>query len=536
MRPILRRMIRRSIALFAPALFVLSLVATSITPAVASDIPKASDALLQQAQANPNGTFRVIITRAGSGRDADAYLAAAGHPKLKDVADFGLVANIRGKEIAALATLSAVKRISLDAQMVSTDDGCASPLGSCNLGTVYPQSVHATSEWTNAITGKGIGVAVIDSGVNGSLPDLTNGANGSSRVVAQVNYSSTSSTLSDLYGHGTHVAGIIAGNSWYGGPATAGKYMGIAPQANIVSVRVSNATGMAYVSDVINGIDWAIQNRQTYNIRVMNISLISSRAESYLTSALDAEVEKAWFNGILVVVSAGNGGANSSFYPPANDPFAVTVGAVDTKGTIGTADDTLAPWSSYGLTEDGYAKPDVVAPGRYMTSLMASPGETLAQQFPTNVVDGSYITLSGTSMAAPVVSGAAALVFQAHPNWTNDQVKALLGQTARLLGTTLNDVFTPYVGQGAGEINAAAAANYSAIPTYANQGQIISPLLIGPSGQTVYTNALVLSGSSSWSTSSWSTSSWSTIAALTSSWSTSSWSTTSPTLWSLGTG
>lgn len=526
MRPILRRMVRRSSALLAPALFALSLIATPVTPVAARGIPRASDVLLQQAQADPNGTFRVIVTRAGTGHEADAYLAGKGHPKLKDVADFGLVANIRGKDVADLVNQPGVKYVSLDAQMVPTDD-CSSPLGSCNLGTIYPKAVNAPSDWGKSIGGQGIGVAVVDSGINGSLPDFSSGPASSSRVVAQVNYSSTSSTLADLYGHGTHVAGIIAGNSWYTGPATQGKYMGIAPQANLVSVRVSDANGMAYVSDVINGIDWAIQNRQTYNIRVMNLSLISSVADSYQGDPLDAEVEEAWFHGILVVVSAGNAGANTELYAPANDPFVLTVGAADTMGTTSTADDTITPWSSYGITEDGFSKPDLVAPGRQITSLLASPTETLAQQFPANVVDENYFTLSGTSMAAPVVSGAAALVFQAHPTWTNDQVKWLLVQTARLLGTTSNEVFTPYVGQGSGEINAAAAANYSSTPSYANQGLTISALLVGPNGQTVYNNTTSLSGTSSWSTSTWSTSTWSTSVSSTSSWSTSSWSTSS---------
>ncbi len=246
-------------------------------------------------------------------------------------------------------------------------------------------------------------------------------------------FNSTLRKTNDGNGHGTHVAGIIAGNNWQNGnvPSTVrGKYIGIAPEANIINIRVSDENGMSYVSDVIDAIEWVVTNRTAYNIRVMNLSLMSSVAESYKTSALAAAVEHAWFSGILVVVAAGNDGANTMQYPPANDPFVITVGAADPMNTVAQSDDTIAPWSSYGTTQDGVTKPDVVAPGRYMVAPLASTSAKLAVQDPTRIVDGTYLRLSGTSMAAPVVSGIAALAFQKHPEWTNDQVKWLLKNTA----------------------------------------------------------------------------------------------------------
>ena len=205
----------------------------------------------------------------------------------------------------------------------------------------------------------------------------------------------------------------------------------------------------------------------------MNLSLVSSVAESYKTSILDAAVEKAWFSGILVTVAAGNFGPDSVKYPPANDPFVITVGASDPLGTTLRSDDGMAPWSSYGITQDGISKPEVVAPGRFMVSVLSSSTCTLAMQFPTWVTDTDYLRMSGTSMASPVVAGSAALAFQAHPEWSNDQVKWLLLNTSTILGDA-----TPLPGQGAGEIDAAALAHYSSTPGLANQGLTVSDQLV----------------------------------------------------------
>ncbi|GAC1651557.1 MAG: hypothetical protein NVS4B8_26580 [Herpetosiphon sp.] len=297
-----------------------------------------------------------------------------------------------------------------------------------------------------------------------------------------------------------------------------GRYIGIAPEANLVNVKVVGDGGVSYTSNVVNAIEWVIKNRQAYNIRVINLSLISSIAESAKTSTLDAAVERAWFNGIFVVVAAGNNGANTLLFPPANDPFVVTVGAADAMGTPQLNDDTVAPWSSYGTTQDGYAKPDVVAVGRYIQSVLA-PNSYFGATFPARIVDTNYIMMSGTSMAAPVVAGIAALAFQNHPEWTNDQVKWLMTSTALKLGGT-----TPLVGQGAGEVQGQQVAQYAGIPALANQNIPINLQLIGPGGATVYTGTPLAPGSS-WTTSSWTTSSWTTSSWTTSSWTTANWTT-----------
>jgi len=198
--------------------------------------------------------------------------------------------------------------------------------------------------------------------------------------------------------------------------------------------KEGGASGAATVSDVITGLQFVLENKDAYNIRVVNLSLRSSTAESYTTDPLDAAVELLTFRGILVVAAAGNTGAgpDAVSYAPANDPFVLTVGALDDKGTADYKDDAVPWWSSRGTTQDGFAKPDIYAPGRRLISVL-SPNSVLATQYPSNIVADSYFTLSGTSTAAGVVSGVAALVLNAHPNWTPGQVKAALTQSAATL-------------------------------------------------------------------------------------------------------
>ncbi|HEY3109039.1 MAG TPA: S8 family serine peptidase [Chloroflexota bacterium] len=295
---------------------------------------------------------------------------------------------------------------------------------------------------------------------------------------------------------------MAAGNSWsQASGQNRGKYVGVAPGANVIAVRVADDRGQTYLSDVINGIEWIIANRQTYNIRVVNLSLQSTVAESAATSYLAAAVERAWLNGIVVVVSAGNQGPNAALYPPANDPFVITVGAGDPLGTPSRADDGMAPWSSYGTTQEGFAKPDVVAPGRYITSVLASGSPGLGVQFPGRIVDGHYLWLSGTSMAAPQVAGLAALAFQQTPALTNDGLKWVLLNTASPVGGS-----TPLPGQGAGLVDANAAVLFNGSRGVANSGLRINVHLVGPNGATSYSP--LGSTGAGWTEGGWDSTTW----------------------------
>jgi serine protease AprX len=290
----------------------------------------------------------------------------------------------------------------------------------------FLKAIRADAAWVRA-TGRGVGVAVIDTGIAGDLPDFQTPRNGS-RVIASAVTNPCARDANDQYGHGTHVAGLIAGNGLVYNNGLHGKYMGVAPRANLVSVKVSDDDGNTTVLDVIYGIQFAVDNKAAYGIRVMNLSLSSAVAESYRTDPLDAAVESAWFSGIVVVTAAGNEGATQDgvTFAPANDPWVITAGALDDKGTFTRLDDGLAPWSSRGLTQDGIKKPEVLAPGAGLVSTLA-PGSDFAVLCSNCVSDnGRYFRAGGTSMSAAVVSGAAALLVEAHPDWTPAQVKGAL--------------------------------------------------------------------------------------------------------------
>jgi serine protease AprX len=278
------------------------------------------------------------------------------------------------------------------------------------------------------LDGQGVTVAVIDSGLTTRNNDFK--SDGQSRVIAEAAFGNQESTQ-DLYGHGTHVAGILGGN----GAASGGLYRGVAPGIELINLRVSDKDGLTYESNVLAGLQWVYDNKDIYNIRVVNLSMNSTIAQSYHTSPLDAAVEILWFNGIVVVVSAGNNGTGegpATIYPPANDPFVITVGATNDKGTAELWDDNLAVFSAYGHSEDGYSKPDLVAPGRNLVAPLSEKASTVYTAHPMHRVGDEYFRMSGTSMSAPVVSGAVALLLQSEPYLTPDQVKYRLVATASI--------------------------------------------------------------------------------------------------------
>jgi serine protease AprX len=327
------------------------------------------------------------------------------------------------------------------------------------LNTKFPKTINADKLWNYGITGKGVGVAVIDTGVAGDVSDFK-GSDGASRVVANVVTAPGATTAGDGYGHGTHVAGIIAGNSFNRSPRDPlfGHYVGVAPDANLIAIKAADEAGNSTVLDVIRGIQFVVDHQADYNIRVLNLSLSTDTPQSYKSDPLDAAVEYAWQHGIVVVAAAGNrgDGTDAVQYAPANDPFVISVGGADEDGDYGKGE--KASWSSSGVTQDGFAKPEVMAPGAHMISVLA-PGSAFAALCPTCVIAGSYFKAGGTSMAAPVVAGAAALLLQARPTLTPDQVKTLLMTSDH-----------PIKGSSAGEIDVARAV-LTRTPYYlANRG------------------------------------------------------------------
>ena len=308
-------------------------------------------------------------------------------------------------------------------------------------------AVLANYAWNLGLDGTGVGVAVIDIGVYGA--DDLKDAQGHNRIL--YNFDSLGGGTDDQYGHGTHVAGIIGGSGKNSICSNCDVTIrGIAPNVNIINFHALGQTGQGTDSSVINAINKAISLKNQYNIRVMNLSLGRPVYESYALDPLCQAVEAAWKAGIVVVVAAGNNGrTNYSVYngygsitAPGNDPYVITVGAMNTKGTADRSDDVMTSYSSKGPTAiDHIVKPDLVAPGNRVVSLQTGgylqknyPGNRPAVSYyqtgtSTNASD-KYFILSGTSMATGVVSGGAALLLQKNPALTPDQVKMLLMKTA----------------------------------------------------------------------------------------------------------
>jgi serine protease AprX len=342
-----------------------------------------------------------------------------------------------------------------------------------DLGSLYKtaRSYDINWIWNNQdaqkrrVTGKGVGVALVDSGV-APVQGLDNVVNG-----PDLSFESQSPELRNLdtFGHGTHMAGIIAGRDpdvIAGHEDDPNKFVGIAPDATLVSVKVAGSDGATDVSQVIAGIDWAVQHRNDpgLNIRVLNLSFGTHSTQSYLTDPLAYAVESAWRNGIVVVVSAGNdGNTTDQLTDPAIDPFVISVGAVDNQGTDTRSDDVMATFSNRG---SALRPPDVVAPGRSLVSLR-DPGSSIDQSYPTARVadangDVRFFRGSGTSQAAAFVSGEVALLLQKHPEFTPDQVKAALKATADPIANTDTRL------QGAGLIDPRGANDLSYTPTWIN--------------------------------------------------------------------
>jgi serine protease AprX len=382
-------------------------------------------------------------------------------------------------------------------------------------------AVNAAAAWSSNLTGAGVGVALIDSGVNPNAD-----FNSRARIVYNQDFAGGSPSGGDLYGHGEHVAGILGGNGTNSSCGNCDREIkGMAPGVNIVNLRALDVNGSGTDSTVMAAIDKAIALASTYNIRVMNLSLGRPVYESYTNDALCQAVEAAWQAGIVVVVAAGNDGRDNSFgtngygtiTAPGNDPYVITVGAMKAGGTYSRTDDLIASYSSKGPTlVDAIVKPDLVAPGNQVVSLLASTTATLVVQNPANNMPRSYyqhvgnnrpgntfFLLSGTSMATPVVSGAAAILLEANPAMTPDQVKARLMLDACKSFPTSSVATDPTTGEsyisyydiftvGAGYLDIAAALADKSLA----QGTALSPAAVYNS--STGTVGLVADSSSVW--------------------------------------
>ena len=393
--------------------------ALASAPAVASSpaVPRTGDVrVVVQAQDGAAGALRREVRRLGG--NVTRALPIVG----------GFAARLPATAVPRLAAAPGVIGLSEDRAVHVQGGGAAT-------GTaIGPRVLQAPTAWSAGATGEGVTVALVDTGVADS-PDLAG------RIVP-VRDDVTGRTSScydlsgahscrDTYGHGTFMAGLIAGD----GASRGGAPTGAAPGARLLSVKVAGDDGAADVSTVLAAIQWVVSFRQRYGIQVLNLSLGTDSSQPWEDDPLNYAVERAWDAGILVVVAASNRGPGpGSIAKPGDDPWVVTVGAVDDQGTPGTGDDRLPDFSSRGPTVDGVAKPDVVAPGGHVLSLRA-PGSTLDREFPPADADSPYRSGSGTSMSAALVSGVAALALQAHPSLSPDRLKHALTASARPVAT-----------------------------------------------------------------------------------------------------
>jgi serine protease AprX len=358
-------------------------------------------------------------------------------------------------------------------------------------------------------------IAIVDSGIDADRADF------GGRVLEQVTITTrVDNQAGDGNGHGTAVASVAAGE--------AEGYTGAAPEAKLVAIDVLDDDAVANVSDVIAAADWIYNNHERLDIRVANFSLHGTTLASLGSDPLDQAVERLWLSGIVVVTAAGNyavdGEESAVPFAPGNDPFVLTVGATDTRGTFTPRDDVAAPWSAWGYTRDGFAKPELSAPGRYIAAAV-SANTKLARDRPERIVEPGYMQLSGTSLAAPVVAGSAANLLAAHPGWSPDQVKGALMLSAEALPSA------PLRSVGVGAVNVARAA---AVVDPPNPNLALGEFLVpdpagGPTqvfdfdSWTTAVESDAAWGSAAWGSAAWGSAAWGSAAWGSAAWGSAAW-------------
>jgi serine protease AprX len=516
----------------------------TVTVATAIGVGMAGPALAAQPAPGSAAPVDVIVRELpGTGNQPERAVEAFGgtvgrHLGIIDA----FTASVPGDRLDSLRATPGVSDVTEDAGLELSSKEVEDQVAQAgSLYTIANQVTGASAMWDAGYTGQGIDVAVIDSGVvpvkglddPGKVvygPDLTLETNGSAKQ-------------KDTYGHGTHMSGIIAGRD----PEAKGNkksgdasnFVGMAPDARIVSVKVADAKGQTDVSQAIAAIDWVVQNRNKngLNIRVLNMSFGTDGVQDYVLDPLAFAAEQAWHKGIVVVVAVGNEGfGTGKVNNPAYDPYLIAVGSNTANGTATTADDVVSSFSNDG---DGTRNPDVVAPGDQVVSLRSS-GSYLDKTYPQARIGDRLFRGSGTSQAAAVVSGAAALLVQQRPTATPDQIKALLMGTANAIpnataaqqGSGLVDLAeartapTPNavqrftVSTGLGSLELARGSVHVTVGTRQVRGEVD----VRGRAFDVRTWAAGLRNGTNWSGMSWSGMSWSGMSWSGMSWSGMSWS------------
>ncbi|HEX5268319.1 MAG TPA: S8 family peptidase [Acidimicrobiales bacterium] len=465
-----------------------------------------------------SGPSQSVIVEAPDGVDVASLLALLPPGQARKALGIinGAAVSLNQHWISVLQGAGAIvtpdQAVTVQGAAYSNNLGCPGPTSPSTPSGNFVADTGADKLANRANQGQGVTVAVLDTGINSSLADLSN-------VVGGVDLTGGNSPFTDEYGHGTFVAGLVAGS----GASSGGQYTGEAPGADLVSIKAAGASGVTTASTIISGISWAVQNQSTYNIGVLNLSFGALPTGPTNTEPMDRAVEAAWKAGIVVVVSAGNAGPfNGTIMSPGDDPLAITVGAYADNNSPKPANWAMCSFSSVGPTQyDGWFKPDLVAPGRSVVSV-ADPGSTIYTANPQALVGNANFVGSGTSFSAAITSGAAALVLSAHPDANPNGVKG------RLVGNAVpGPAQDPFV-DGHGVLNAFYAAQGPALrydQTAARQAESNHPgsvIDLGSSWNGSSWNAANWTGSS-WNGSSWNGSSWNGSSWNGSSWNGSSW-------------
>ena len=351
----------------------------------------------------------------------------------------GFEAEVAGSALGALEREPAVRSVTANARGTFEEYS----YDETSTASSFARTSGATTGWSRGLLGEGVGIAVLDTGVS-AMNDFKG------RLVHGPDLSGEG-TFTDTYGHGTVMAGVIGGSGADSTGQAGGAYTGVAPRSTLVSVKTAGRNGVVDVSTMLQAMHWVAAYKDQFNIRVMNLSWGTKSTQHHTLDPINYAVQRLWRDGIVVVVAAGNSGPKSgTITKPGDDPLVLTVGAYDDKQNGNPSDDAMAAWSSRGPTTAGLRKPDVVAPGRTLIAAR-SYGSAVERENPKALITPSYIKGSGSSQAAAVVSGLAALLIQSNPSLTPDQVKALLSRSAAPITGPSADI------QGAGRVQFAAA-------------------------------------------------------------------------------
>ena len=504
----------------APAAALLGLLAASLTmPSTSWVRASSSGGVVDPGISQVGSDLRDVVVSgaSGAGELVRRAVAAVGGTSTKTlpIVD-GVAASVPADRVDDLAHLPGVRAVTLDRAVQLA----GSNWDDTTSASAYPWTSGAAQTWAANGRGSGqISVAVLDTGVS-QVGDLAG------RVLNGPDLSGEGRNDVDSYGHGTVMAGIVAGSGADSAPTPR---TGVAPGVNIISVKVSGANGSTDVSTMLAGMSWVGAFKDVYGIKVLNLSWGVPSTQDPRVDPLNYAVERLWTSGVVVVVSAGNSGPNpQTILKPGDDPLVLTVGAFDDKGDSITTNDSIPAWSSQGPTAQGLAKPDVVAPGRTLVATRA-PGSTVERENPKALVGGSYIKGSGTSEAAAVVSGVAALLVSAHGDWTPDQVKYAITSTASPLAGVSRSL------QGAGRVQTqlAMSANVSNAPTTSLQSDAsgtlqgsrgsLAPVSVTCGGATKVLNDETTSWCAPWLGTAWTGTAWTGTAWTGTAWTGTAW-------------